>query len=74
MILETYIIFEIFIEINFKTRHKRELVAAIKVFSNLPKESLLTSYKYLLQDESETDLFLARSEESRQNWLYNFML
>jgi len=60
--------------IDPKMRHKRELLAAIKAFSNLSEEILLEAYKHLLQNETEADLFLARSEESKQNWLYNFML
>jgi hypothetical protein len=60
--------------IDPETRHKRELLAAIKAFSNLSEEILLAAYKHLLQNETESDLFLARSEESKQNWLYNFML
>jgi hypothetical protein len=60
--------------IDPKMRHTRELLAAIKAFSNLSEEILLTTYKHLLQNETEADLFLARNEDSKQNWLYNFML
>jgi hypothetical protein len=35
--------------------------------SNLSEEILLAAYKHLLQNETEADLFLARSEEFKQN-------